>query len=410
MQDILLRAKKASEQLRTASRPMREEVLRRIAAIIDQKRDEILAENRIDVDNAKQSGLSGSMIDRLTLTHNRLKDICDSVLAIASQPDPVGEVLSGQVRPNGMHILKIRVPLGVVGIIYESRPNVTIDCAALCLRSANVAILRGGKEAVNSNKIFADIVSEALEEVGLPKDAVILLDDPDRSKMLAMMQAVGFVDMVIPRGGENLIKFVTENARVPVVKHDKGVCHIYTDESADLNKSLPIIHNAKVSRPGTCNAVEILLVHEKIAETFLPLVYKNLKASNVEFRGCERTLKIIDAQRATEEDWGTEYLNLILAVKVVNSVDEAISHINTYGSNHSDAILTENYANAELFLNTVDSACVYVNASTRFTDGGEFGLGAEVGISTQKLHSRGPMGAYDLTTYKYMIRGNGQIR
>ncbi|MDR2883803.1 MAG: glutamate-5-semialdehyde dehydrogenase [Deferribacteraceae bacterium] len=394
MNEIFSTVNRASEILRIAPRSVREKAIRRIAELITLKEVEILAANRTDIDNAHS--LSPAMVDRLTLNSKRLADICASLESIASQPDPVGEILGGHTHPNGMRISKVRVPLGVVGIIYESRPNVTIDCAALCLRSGNACILRGGKEAINSNKTLAAIVSEALSYVGLPKGAVVLLDDPDRSKMLTLIQAVGSVDLIIPRGGENLIKFVTENARVPVVKHDKGLCHIYVDSSADFASSIEIINNAKVSRPSACNAVETVLVHADIADTFLPQLYENLKTSGVTI--------------VTDADWSTEYLSLTVAVRVVENINAAIAHINKYGSGHSDAILTENYSNAQDFLNLVDSACVYVNASTRFTDGGEFGLGAEVGISTQKLHSRGPMGAYDLTTYKYMVYGSGQTR
>ncbi len=394
--------------MRVSSATVRSAVIRDLAALLDNNHKFILDANAADMAAGQEGGLSPAMLDRLLLNEKRLRDISSSLMEIAAQPDPVGEVMSGGTRPNGLQIVKVRVPLGVIGIIYESRPNVTVDCAALCLRSGNAAILRGGKEAINSNKAFAEFVSRALKNNGLPEDSILLLEDPDRSKMLSLIQAEGFVDMVIPRGGEALIKYVTENARVPVVKHDKGICHIYTDESADFNMSLEIIRNAKVSRPSACNALETLLVNESIAPAFLALLAERLEG--VELRGCGRTASIIPVKTVGDEEWGTEYLSLVLSIKIVKDIKEAVAHINRYGSGHSDAILTESYANAGYFLDNVDSACVYVNASTRFTDGGEFGLGAEVGISTQKLHSRGPMGAFDLTTTKYMIYGNGQIR
>lgn len=407
MDSIFKNSKKASYELRKASSASRTQAIKLIGELILEQKDSLLKSNHLDIEAAKGT-LSDAMTDRLRLDEKSIKNLADSMFNIASQQDPIGEAVGGTVRPNGLKITQVRVPMGVVGIIYESRPNVTADCAALCLRSGNTAILRGGKEAIHTNTALIKIIKEALKKANLPVDSITLLDDPDRSKMQMLMKAVKYVDLIIPRGGEGLITYVTENSIVPVVKHDKGVCHIYVDEFADFEKALNIVHNAKVSRPSACNAAETVLVHESIASKFLPALQKKLKG--VELKGCERTVKIVDVKKVADDDWGTEYLSLTLAVKVVPSVQEAVDHINTHGSGHSDSIVTENYTCAEKFLDEVDSACVYVNASTRFTDGGEFGLGAEVGISTQKLHSRGPMGARDLTTTKYIIHGNGQTR
>ena len=333
-----------------------------------------------------------------------------AVKEISMQKEVVGEVISGSTRPNGLKIRKVRVPLGVVGIIYESRPNVTIDSAALCIKSGNCAVLRGGKEAINTNKVLSEVVSDALTDAGFPKESIFLIQDTNREIIKDMAQAKGLIDVIIPRGGENLINFVTDNAKIPVIMHNKGVCHVFIDESADYQDALSITFNAKMQRPSACNALETLLIHKNAVDNVLTEIVNMLQEVDVDLRGCPETLKYVDCRPAIEEDYYAEYNDLILAVKVVDNIDEAISHINKYGSGHSESIITKNYYMAEKFLNEVDAAAVYVNASTRFTDGGEFGLGAEIGISTQKLHVRGPMGAEDLTTTKYMIYGSGQLR
>lgn len=350
------------------------------------------------------------MVDRLIVEDKEINSMIKAVLEIKEQHEVIGEVVSGSTRPNGLKIRKVKVPLGVVGIIYESRPNVTIDSAALCIKSGNAVILRGGKEAVNSNKILSEIISQSLKMSGFSEDTVYLIKDTDRNIIKEMAQAVGLIDVIIPRGGQGLIEFVRDNAKIPVIMHDKGVCHVYIDEFADIKKAVSISFNAKVQRPSACNAMETLLIHKNIAKNVLPELAKMYKEVDVDLRGCSETLKLIECRPAIEEDWWTEYHDMILSIKIVDNIDEAVSHITKYGSGHSEAIVTENYTNSEKFLNEVDSAAVYVNASTRFTDGGEFGLGAEIGISTQKLHVRGPMGAEDLTTTKYLIYGNGQLR
>jgi glutamate-5-semialdehyde dehydrogenase len=406
MQQILEKAKQSAAILRTASSGARSAAIRRIGELIEAQADKLSAANKLDLDAA--SDLSAPMKARLTLDDRGIKALAASMYEISLQNDPIGQVLEGFIRPNGLKINKVRVPLGVVGIIYESRPNVTADCAALCLRSGNAAILRGGREAWHSNNALAEIIKEALTDTNLPPDAVSLLHDPDRSLMAQLLKAKNYVDLIVPRGGEGLINYVVENSLIPVVRHDKGVCHIYVDKDADFNKALNIIHNAKTTRPSACNAVEGVLVHKDIAASFLPLLAEKLQG--VELRGDAAVCKIISAKPATEDDKGAEYLDLILSVRVADNASAAVSYINKYSSAHSDAVITEDYGVSQFFLDNVDSACVYVNASTRFTDGGEFGLGAEVGISNQKLHSRGPMGAFDLTTTKYIILGTGQVR
>lgn len=337
--------------------------------------------------------------------------MADGLRQVASLPDPVGEVVKMWKRPNGLMIGKMRVPIGVVGVIYESRPNVTADTAGLCIKSGNAVLLRGGSEAINSNRVIVDILKEACEEAGVPTDAVSFIDTTDRAAVEVMLKLDQYIDLIVPRGGEGLIRFVAENSRIPVVYHYKGVCHTYVDKYADLTMAEEICFNAKVQRPGVCNAMETMLVHKDVAEEFLPRICERLKEAGVEIRGCPETRKIVPwTKEATEEDWYAEYLDLILAVKVVDSFEEAVEHINKYGSHHSDAIVTKDYERGMRFLREVDSAAVYVNASTRFTDGYEFGLGAEMGISTQKLHVRGPMGLEDLTCCKYVILGCGQIR
>lgn len=402
--------KNASRVLAFASSEKRGDVLSDMAEILHKKRELIKSENLKDIRAAKDEGLSYAMLERLTLNDKEINSMVRAVLNIKAQEEVVGKVVGGSLRPNGMRIEKIAVPLGVVCMIYESRPNVTIDSAALCIKSGNGAILRGGKEAVHSNLILSSIVGEALEKNNMPKNAINLISDPDRELIKVMAKAKGFIDVIIPRGGSNLIDFVSENAEIPVIKHDKGVCHTYVDEYANTDMALSIAFNAKVQRPSACNAMETLLVHKNIAPQMLKQMGNMFKDVGVDMRCCPKTLEYIDARPAIEDDWGDEYHDMIVAIKIVKNIDEAIQHIEKYGSGHSEAIVTENYTNAQQFLNEVDAAAVYVNASTRFTDGGEFGLGAEIGISTQKLHVRGPMGASDLTTTKYLIYGNGQLR
>lgn len=410
LMEQLAKTKKDAHSLSVSSAPERQAVLSNIALLLNERREEIKKINQIDINNAENMELSSAMIDRLRLTDKEIDSMIKAVNEISMQKEVIGEVITGSTRPNGLKIRKVRVPLGVAGIIYESRPNVTIDSAALCIKSGNGAVLRGGKEAVNSNKILAEIISESLEKAGFSKDIIYFIQDTYRNIIKDMAQAKGLIDVIIPRGGEGLINFVVDNARIPVIMHDKGVCHIFIDESAEYQKALSITFNAKVQRPSACNAMETLLVHKNIAEKILPDIAKMLQEVDVDLRGCPETLKYVDCRPAIEEDYYTEYHDMILSIKVVENVQEAVAHINKYGSGHSDAIVTTDYNNAEKFLNEVDSAAVYVNASTRFTDGGEFGLGAEIGISTQKLHVRGPMGAEDLTTTKYLIYGSGQLR
>ena len=355
--------------------------------------------------------MSRSLMDRLALNEKRIAGMADGVRQVKAQPDPVGQVLEGGVRPNGLRIEKVAVPLGVIGIIYEARPNVTADAAALCLKAGNAVILRGGKEAFRSNQAIAEVMRDAVETAGLPRDSIQLVQDTSRASSIEMMGLTGYLDVLIPRGGAGLIRAVVENSHVPVIETGVGNCHVYVDDAADLEMAADIIFNAKTSRPSVCNAIETVLIHQAIAGEFLPKMKAKLDEKQVEIRGCEKTREILpDCVPACEEDWATEYLDYILAVKVVDSLDEAMAHIASYSSGHSECIVTENYRNAERFLSEVDAAAVYVNASTRFTDGGEFGLGAEIGISTQKLHARGPMGIRQLTSQKFVIRGNGQIR
>ena len=410
LNDILLNVKSASKKMAVSSEIERKKILENIAKFLDEKRDSIKNANKIDVDNAKEAELSSALIDRLVIKDKEIDGMIKAVMEIFMQKEVVGEVVSGSTRPNGLKIRKVRVPLGIVGIIYESRPNVTIDSAALCIKSGNCAILRGGKEAINTNKVLSEVVSEALTVSGFSKESIFLIQDTNRDIIKDMVQAKGLIDVVIPRGGENLINFVTDNAKIPVIMHNKGVCHVFIDESADYQDALSITFNAKVQRPSACNALETLLIHKNAVDNVLTEIANMLQEVDVDLRGCPETLKYVDCRPAIEEDYYAEYNDLILAIKVVENIDEAISHINKYGSGHSESIVTKNYYMAEKFLNEVDAAAVYVNTSTRFTDGGEFGLGAEIGISTQKLHVRGPMGAEDLTTTKYMIYGSGQLR
>lgn len=401
-------AKRASLALSYMGIDEKNAVLQSIANALRKGTREILAANQIDLDNGEKNGTSKSMLDRLALSQARIEGMASGLESIAALQDPVGEVISATKRPNGLSIGKVRVPLGVIGIIYEARPNVTSDAMALCIKTGNAVVLRGGSDAINSNKAIAKIAQKAAYSAGLPNGAIQLIEDISREAATYMMGLNGLIDVLIPRGGAGLIQSVVKNATVPVIETGVGNCHIYVDKSADLAMGADIIYNAKTSRPSVCNAAETLLVHEAVAKVFLPMMAKKLE--NVELRGCEQTRAIIDAKTATDEDYYTEFLDYILAVKVVANLDEAIEHINKYSSSHSEAIVTYCYSSAEKFLQRVDSAAVYVNASTRFTDGEEFGFGAEIGISTQKLHARGPMGLKELTTYKYIIRGSGQLR
>ncbi len=404
-------AKTASRQLAIAGEK-KNDALKAIAKALLVHQDEIIKANQVDLDNGKQNGLSAALLDRLKLDEGRIKGVADGVLEVAALPDPIGTVISGSTRPNGMEITKVRVPLGVIGIIFESRPNVTVDAAVLCLKSGNAVILRGGKEAINSNKCLTAIMQDAIESVGLDRNCVQLIEDTTRQSSIELMELTEYLDVLIPRGGKGLIKAVVANAKVPVIETGAGNCHVFVDESADIEMAANIIYNAKTSRPSVCNAIETILVHEKIAEKALPLIKARLDEKNVELRGCERTRQILGESvvQAQESDWETEYGDYILAVKVVSSLEEATEHIARYSTGHSECIVTKDYHNARRFTATVDSAAVYVNVSTRFTDGGMFGLGAEIGISTQKLHARGPMGLNELTSMKFIIQGEGQVR
>ena len=412
VEEVAKTAKEVSYSLIEISTEVKNRTLLTAARLIEEKKELIEAENRKDLIAGEEKGLSKAMLDRLLLNEKRIKGMVNVLKDVASLQDPVGEVIKMWTRPNGLKIGKMRVPLGVVAIIYESRPNVTVEAASLCIKSSNSVILKGGSEAINSNRVLVSLLKEAASKEGFPQEAIQFIDTTDRETVRELLKLDNYIDVVIPRGGEDLIKFVAENARMPVIKHYKGVCHVFVDEFADLEKAWNICFNAKVQRPGVCNAMETMLVHSKVADAFMPTMVELFKKAKVELRGDEKTRSYDPdyIKPATEEDWYAEYLDLILAVRVVDSLDEAIDHINTYGSHHSDAIVTENYTNAMKFLNKVDSAAVYVNASTRFTDGNVFGLGAEMGISTDKVHVRGPMGLEDLTIPKYIVFGNGQIR
>jgi glutamate-5-semialdehyde dehydrogenase len=410
MEDFLKLAKDASYQFMNEKTDKKNQILAKISELLNEKRDYIIAENSKDLENGVKNGLGSAILDRLKLDNKRIDSMINGVNEIIAQEDPVGSVVTGYKRPNGLVIYKVRVPIGVVGIIFESRPNVTIDAAALCIKSGNVSILRGGKEAKYSNIALGNIIREALKTEGVNENVCIVLEDEDRSLMKKMLKGKNYIDIIIPRGGEGLINYCTEESLVPLVKHDKGLCHLYIDEFADIKKGVEIAFNAKVQRPGVCNAIETLLIHRNIYRKVLDILIPKYQEAGVEIVGCKTVSADYNLPLATDEDWETEYLSLKISIKVVDSLDRAIEHINRYGSSHSEAIVTENYSNAQEFLNRVDAAAVYVNASTRFTDGGEFGLGAEIGISTQKLHCRGPMGAFDLTTTKYIVYGNGQIR
>lgn len=410
IQEQAKRAKEASYQLSLAGITQKNDALLRIAENLLQNKAYILAENEKDLAKAEENGVRPTMLDRLRLTEQRIEAMAEGVRQVVALHDPVGEVIHMSERPNGLVIGKKRVPLGLIGIIYEARPNVTVDAVCLTLKTGNATLLRGGKEALHSNLALTKVMQEAIVAAGLPKSTVELVSDTDRETAKEMMRLNGIVDVLIPRGGAGLIQTVVENATVPVIETGTGNCHTYIDDTADLQMALSILINAKTQRPSVCNACESLLVSEKIAKDFLPLAKTALEEKGVELRGCPETLKIISVTPATDEDFYTEYNDLILSVKVVSGIDEAISHINTHNTKHSECIVTKDYENSQKFLKSVDAAAVYVNASTRFTDGFEFGYGAEIGISTQKLHARGPMGLEALTTVKYIIYGQGQIR
>ncbi len=411
MEEFLKRAKKSAAELVKIDGATKRAVLMEMAQRLRQRAQEILEANAKDMEYANEANLSAALKDRLLLDHKRIEAMATSIEEIAALKEPVGRVLDGWVIDNGLRIEKVSIPIGVIGIIYESRPNVTSDAAALCFKSGNVAILKGGKEAKNSNEAIAKILQEVLEAFNLPKEAISLLPDYSREGVDRLIRMDRYVDLIIPRGGEALIRYVSQNATVPVVKHDKGLCHTYIDRDADFDEAVKIAVNAKVQRPGVCNAMETLLIDYAIKDEILVKLYEAFKPHMTTLRGCSLTKEVLpQIEEASEEDFHTEYLENILSIKVVDGVDGAIEHIRKYGSGHSEAIVTKNYETAERFLNEVDAACVYVNASTRFTDGGVFGFGAEVGISTNKLHARGPMGINDLTTYKYKIYGSGQIR
>ena len=404
-------AKEASKQLAHLNTDQKNRVLILVADLLESSTSTILEANAADLKQGEEMGLKGAIVERLTLSPDRIRGIADGLREIVQLEDPIGEIEEMKKRPNGLLIGKKRVPLGVVGVIYESRPNVTADVAGLCIKTGNVCMLRGGKEAFRSNNAIVKIFQKAIVECGLNPHMVQLVQDTSRESALAMMKLNAFLDILIPRGGAGLIQTVVQNSTVPVIETGVGNCHIYVDEAADLEKAVAIVYNAKTHRPGVCNAAESLLVHEKVATEVLPTIGESLKEGGVEIRGDRWTCELIPgATAATEEDWSTEYLDLVISSKVVGSVEEAVDHINKYGSMHSESIITENYSHAQYFLDRVDAAAVYVNASTRFTDGFEFGYGAEIGISTQKLHARGPMGLKELTTSKYIIYGSGQTR
>ena len=409
--ELARRTKEASRFVANLPSGVKEELLLRIADRMEKERGFLQEENKKDVEKAKEAGLPKAMIQRLELTDKVIDSMVKGTREIALQPDPVGEIEGMWKRPSGIVVGRMRIPIGVICMIYESRPNVTLDAAALCIKSGNAVILRGGSEAINSNRAIGKVITEILKEFDLPESVVSVVPVTDREAIKILLELEDYIDLVIPRGGEALIRFVVQNSRIPVLKHYKGVCHIFVDESADEDMALRICVNAKVQKPGVCNAVETILVHQKIAESFVPKLVAELEKHGVEVRGCEKVRAITPfVKEATEEDWYAEYLDLIVAMRVVKDMEEAIDHIERYGSNHTESIITRDYSNAQRFLREVDSSTVMVNASTRFSDGGEFGLGAEIGISTTKLHAYGPMGAKDLTITKFIVLGEGQIR
>ena len=404
-------ARIASRQLRKTGSEQKDDALKRIARMLTERREEIIAENRKDLLHAREAGLSAAMIDRLTLDEKVIQSMVEGLLEVAGLKDPVGEVTGMWKRPNGLLAGRVRIPLGVIGFIFESRPNVTVDAAALCLKSGNAVILKGGSEAIHSNRLLGDLMMEALRDAGLPEKAVQVIQTTDREAVKILIGLEDHLDVIIPRGGEGLIRFVAANSRVPVLKHYKGVCHVYVDKYADVEMAMEICLNAKVQRPGVCNAMETMLVHKDIAQTFLPEMSLRLTRCGVEIRGCPETVRLVPkATAAQDADWPAEFLDLILAVKVVSSMEEALDHIEKYGSRHTEAIVTADYERSQRFLSDVDSSVVLINASTRFNDGGQLGLGAEIGINTSKLHAFGPMGLEELTTRKFIVYGQGQTR
>ncbi|MCB2146708.1 MAG: glutamate-5-semialdehyde dehydrogenase [Deltaproteobacteria bacterium] len=404
-------AKQAAGVISRCATAQKNQALTNMADLLEQQAETIFQENRKDLKRAGEAGLSRAMVDRLTVTGETIAAMAGGIREVAAYADPVGTMGETRVRPNGLRVSKMRIPLGVIGIIYESRPNVTIDAAGLCLKSGNAVILRGGSEALHSNRALAGIIGQALESVGLPAQAAQVVPMEDRTAINVLLAQEDFVDLIIPRGGEGLIRFVVENSRIPVLKHYKGVCHVFVDHTADLQMAEGISFNAKVQRPGVCNAMETLLVHEQVARDFLPAMARRFESAGVELRGCPKTCAILPGiTPATDADWPAEYLDLILAVKVVANMEEAMAHIARYGSNHTEAIITSDYRRAHRFVRDVDASVVLVNASTRFNDGGQLGLGAEMGISTSKLHAFGPMGLEELTTRKFVVLGDGQIR
>lgn len=411
LENLGQRAKKSSAILNSLGQQQKNDGLKAVADGLMANMESILKANQLDVQKAIEKGVKESLIDRLKLTEDRIKSMSEGIKQVITLDDPIGQTVSAWIRPNGLEISQKRVPLGVIGIIFESRPNVTADAFSLCFKTGNATILRGGSDAFNSNKAIVDVIRKSLDSVGLPMDCVQLLEDTSRETATKMMKLNKYIDVLIPRGGAGLIKSVVENSTIPTIETGTGNCHVYVDEFADINKAIKIIENAKTQRLGVCNACESLVIHKNIADKVIPLICENLKSHGVEIRG-DKTVQSLVAGivLATDEDWGTEYLDKIISIKVVNSIDDAIEHINTYSTKHSESIVTENYENSRKFTQMVDSSSVYVNASTRFTDGFEFGFGAEIGISTQKLHARGPMGLLALTTTKYIILGNGQVR
>ena len=412
METLGKNAKIAEPFINSASTSAKNKALAEIAAALRNNISLIIEKNELDIINAKENGMSDSMQDRLRLDASRIEDIASAVEQLIKLTDPVGQITEGFTRPNGLQIIKTRVPMGVIGIIFESRPNVTVDAASLCLKSGNAVILRGGKEAINSNKCLCSIMREAVKNAGFPEDIIQLVEDTSRETSVEMMKLNGYLDVLIPRGGAGLINAVVQNATVPVIETGVGNCHVYVDSSADLEMAVNIVNNGKTQRPSVCNAVESLIVHKDCADKFLPMIAERFKAHNVEIYGCEITKNILgeNVLTASEEEYAREFLDYKISVKVVNSIDEAIAHIRKYSTHHSECIVTKSLESSKKFQREIDAAAVYVNASTRFTDGGEFGLGAEIGISTQKLHARGPMGLTELTTIKYLINGDGQIR
>ncbi|MDR0373350.1 MAG: glutamate-5-semialdehyde dehydrogenase [Nitrososphaerota archaeon] len=411
IEEICIKAKTATSEMGKLSAETKTSALRKMADALENNIEKILAANKLDVEAAKARGLKASLLDRLSLDQKKIQTMANELREVSALPDPIGAVLSTSTQSNGLIISQIRVPLGVVGVIYESRPNVTADAAGICIKSGNVVILRGGSDALNSNVAIGDVLREALNGTGVPADAIQIVNSPDRSAAEELMGMRRYIDVLIPRGGADLINTVVEKSRIPVIETGTGNCHIYVEEDADLEKATPIVINAKVQRPGVCNAAEKLIVHRNIAQIYLPVIIAELRRNGVEVRGDKETLRIVpDVKPASDQDWYAEYLDLIIGVKVVSNLNEAITHINKYSTHHSDSILTKDFAKASRFLKEVDSATVYWNTSTRFTDGNQFGLGAEIGVSTQKLHVRGPMSVQHLTTTKYVVVGNGQTR